>query len=464
MKSKPSLVYSAHLATLCGCSVLSVTSALALGPQHVQVTPSYHNDVSRPLREMAATDQPERRQEREAAENPKIPNSHVDSPDPVVDKGSLLRFLAPSIPAPILNFDGIPFPGVGCSCAPPDTNGAVGLTQYVQMVNEGYQVFDKATGNSDPRPEQYRRRFGAASAAPAKRRGFGDPVVLYDQLADRWVISQFASATGGTPITDECVAVSTSGDATGTYNRYGFHLGSNFFDYPHLCVWPDAYYMSMNVFNSAGTAYLGPQPFAFDRTAMLAGAPATFISPVGPLGSSVPPFLPANLDGFTLPPAGAPNTFLGFPSSNKYTAYHFHVDFATPANSTFTTFATPAAAGFTQLCPTTRSCVPESGVTSSNKLDGIGDRLMFRLAYRNFGDHESLVGNFTVNSSGVAGIRWFELRGVTAGPVTVFQESTYQPDTRGDGGPRHRPRGPPEPSDARDHRGRVPLRVRGLRR
>ena len=83
------------------------------------------------------------------------------------------------------------------------------------------------------------------------------------------------------PITDECVAVSTTSDATGTYNRYGFHLGSNFFDYPHLAVWPDAYYMSMNVFNSAGTAYLGPQPFAFDRTAMLAGAPATFISPVG---------------------------------------------------------------------------------------------------------------------------------------------------------------------------------------
>ncbi len=212
------------------------------------------------------------------------------------------------------------------------------------------------------------------------------------------MISQFASATGGTPITDECIAVSTSGDATGTYNRYGFHLGSNFFDYPKISVWPDAYYMSMNVFNSAGTSYLGPQPFAFDRTSMLAGAPATFISPVGPLGGSVPPFLPANLDGFTLPPAGAPNTFLGFPSSNQYTAYHFHVDFAIPSNSTFTTFATPAAAGFTQLCPTTRSCVPESGVTSENKLDGIGDRLMFRLAYRNFGDHESLVGNFTVKS------------------------------------------------------------------
>jgi hypothetical protein len=411
-----------------GCSVLSVTAALALSPQRMQVTPSYHNDVSRPLRELAATDNPGRHQEREAAENPKIPNSHVDSPDPVVDKGSTLRSLAPSIPAPILSFDGIPFPGVGCNCAPPDTNGEVGATQYVQMVNEGYQVFDKTTGNSVLGPNSISSLWSGFGGA-CQTGGAGDPVVLYDQLANRWVISQFASATGGSPITDECVAVSTTSDATGTYNRYGFHLGSNFYDYPHLGVWPDAYYMSMNVFNSTGTAYLGPQPFAFDRTAMLAGAPASFISPVGPLGSSVPPFLPADLDGSTLPPAGAPNTFLGFPSSNQYTAYHFHVDFLTPANSTFTTFATPAAAGFTSLCPTTRSCVPQLGVTSANKLDGIGDRLMFRLAYRNFGDHESLVGNFTVSSGGVAGIRWFELRGVTAGPVTVFQESTYQPDT-----------------------------------
>ena len=147
MKSKPMSVFRARLLAFCGCSVLSVTAALALSPQRMQVTPSYHNDVSRPLREMAATDNPGRHQEREAAENPKIPNSHIDSADPVVDKGSILRSLAPSIPARLLSFDGIPFPGVGCSCAPPDTNGEVGATQYVQMVNEGYQVFDKTTGN-----------------------------------------------------------------------------------------------------------------------------------------------------------------------------------------------------------------------------------------------------------------------------------------------------------------------------
>src|SRR5436309_7382375 len=190
--------------------------------------------------------------------------------------------------------------------------------------------------------------------------------------------------------------------------------------------------MSMNVFNAAGTSYLCPQAFAFDRTNMLAGLPATFVSPTGALGGSVDPFLPADIDGPTLPPTGAPATFVGFPgqaSNPNYTTYHFHVDFATPANSTFTTFATPPAAGFTALCPTTRSCMPQAGTSSRDNLDGIGDRLMFRAAYRNFGTYESVVSNYSVSAGGVAGVRWFELRNVTAGPVTVFQESTYQPDT-----------------------------------
>nr|MBA3607338.1 hypothetical protein [Chthoniobacterales bacterium] len=153
----------------------------------MQRIPSYHNDVSRPLRELAAEDRPDRHQEREAAENPKIPNSHIDSPDQVVEKGSFLRMLAPSIPAPILNFDGILFPGVGCSCAPPDTNGEVGLTQYVQMVNEGYQVFDKANGNSVLGPSSISSLWSGFGGV-CQTGGAGDPVVLYDQIANRWVI------------------------------------------------------------------------------------------------------------------------------------------------------------------------------------------------------------------------------------------------------------------------------------
>jgi hypothetical protein len=245
--------------------------------------------------------------------------------------------------------------------------------------------------------------------------------VLYDQLAGRWLISQFA---GASVPTDECIAVSTSNNATGSWNRYAFHLGTNFFDYPHLGVWPDAYYMSMNVFNSSGTAFLGPQPFAFDRAKMLAGLPATFITTGITGGSGEEVYLPADLDGSTLPPAGAPASFVEFPGGGSFRVFHFHVDFATPLNSTFTLFASPASAGFTART----GGIPQLGTTSL--LDPIGDRLMFRVATRFFPDgHESAVGNFTVNSNSVASVRWFELRNTTAGPVTVFQQGTYQPDT-----------------------------------
>ena len=334
----------------------------------VAVGASYRNDVSPPLRTMPAWNPADAKSEHEANENPKIPRRHQDSTDPVIQNSHASNTLgqaAANVASTLLNFDGIPFPGVGCNCAPPDTNGAVGKTQYVQIVNEGYQVFDKGTGASILGPNSI-SSIWTGFGGGCETLGSGDPVVLYDHLADRWIISQFAKSTSSGPITDECVAVSTTGDAAGTYNRYGFHLGSNFFDYPHLSVWPDGYYMSMNVFNSSGTSYLGPQAFAFDRAKMLTGTPATFVSPVGPLGGTIDPFLPADLDGPTLPPTGAPATFVGFPgqgTSPNYTTYHFHADFATPSNSTFTTFATPAAAGFTLLCPSTRACVSHRGIT-----------------------------------------------------------------------------------------------------
>jgi hypothetical protein len=392
---------------------------------NVQVGTSVHNDTSAPLRDMKPS-KVAKKVEREANENPKVPASmrHVDAADPVVQSASAVAAFANiNMPSPLLNFDGVFFPGVACNCAPPDTNGEVGATQYVQMVNEGFQVFNKTTGASVLGPSGITTLWSGFGGV-CQNNGSGDPVVMYDQIANRWVITQFA---GVSVPTDECIAVSTTSDATGSYNRYDFHLGSNFFDYPHLSVWPDAYYMSMNVFNSGGTAFLGPQPFAFDRAKMLAGLPATFVTTGVTGGPNEDVYLPSDLDGSILPPAGAPATFVEFPSTGVYKVWHFHVDFTTPANSSFTLFANPAAAAFSLLCSATRACVPQVGTT--NRLDGIGDRLMFRLAYRNFGDHEAVVGNYTVSSGGVAGVRWFELRNVTNGPVTKFQESTYQPDT-----------------------------------
>ncbi len=282
----------------------------------VIVGASVKNDVSPPLRDMKQMPVGVK-YKREANENPKLPGSltHKDSADPVVQgASSLLAFAGLNMPSPLLNFDGIFFPGVACNCAPPDTNGEVGATQYVQMVNEGFQVFNKTTGASVLGPSGITTLW-AGFGGVCQNNGSGDPVVLYDQLANRWVITQFA---GVSVPTDECIAVSTTSDATGSYFRYAFHLGSNFFDYPHLSVWPDAYYMAMNVFNASGTAFLGPQPFAFDRAKMLAGLPATFISTGITGGPGEETYLPADLDGSILPAAGAPATFVEWPGTGAY--------------------------------------------------------------------------------------------------------------------------------------------------
>jgi hypothetical protein len=339
---------------------------------------------------------------------------------------------SPQMPTANTNFDGIPFPGVGCNCAPPDTDGEVGLTQYVQLVNEGLQVWDKTTGASQLGPITIATLWNGFGGV-CQSNGHGDPVVLYDQLANRWLVSQFA---GVSVPTDECVAVSTSIDATGSWFRYGFHLGTNFFDYPHLSVWPDAYYMSMNVFNSSGTAFLGPQPFAFDRTAMLAGQAATFVT-TGLLPSTDDAILPADLDGSLLPPAGAPNPFIMSGTLTTQRIYRMHVDFVTPANTTFTLAATLNPPAFSPPCVTTRACVPQP---AGERLDAIGDRPMFRAAYRRFADgHEALVGNQTVcvvnggncesPGTAVVSVRWWEIRNLTSGTPSIVQSATYQPDT-----------------------------------
>jgi len=143
-------------------------------------------------------------------------------------------------------------------------------------------------------------------------------------------------------------------------------------------------------------------------------------------GATEATFLPADLDGVLPPPAGAPNPFVEWPSDTPlvYKIYKFHVDFINPANTTFTLFANPSAAAFTELCPGTRNCVPQLGTPQT--LDALADRLMFRNAYRNI-NGGTLVNNYTVGANEVAGIRWFELRNVNAGPVVApFQESTYQ--------------------------------------
>jgi hypothetical protein len=165
---------------------------------------------------------------------------------------------------------------------------------------------------------------------------------------------------------------------------------------------------------------------------MLAGNAATFVTFRNNSAYFCPTcdyMLPADVEGNNAPPAGSPAPFLqaGSTDTTHWHLWKFHVDFATPANSTFTLANTLSPAAYTVLCPGfNRSCVPEQGGES---VDGLGDRLMFRLTYRRFDDnHEALVGNMTVASNSVAGIRWFEINNVTSGTPSFVQQSTYQPD------------------------------------
>ena len=328
----------------------------------------------------------------------------------------------------VLNFDGQSAQDnrnlFGFAFVPPDTNGAVGPTQFVQIVNVTIAVYDKSSGALQFGPAAIHTLwtgFGGlcefGGGTPTFADG-GDPVVLYDHLAGRWLVTQLQYNTTFTQ-TAQCVAVSTSSDATGSYNRYEFDFGSNFPDYPKFGIWPDAYYNTINVF--PGRGFAGAEACAFDRNAMLAGAPASAVCFQNP--PSIASLLPSDLDGSTLPPAGQPNFFVDIADSSDLNIFQFHVDFANPLNSTFTGPVLIPVAPFTEICARaiTVACIPEPA--PGEKVDGLGDRLMFRLAYRNFGDHESLVVNHTIKGGALAGVRWYEIRNPAASPF-VFQQGT----------------------------------------
>jgi hypothetical protein len=401
-------------------------------PGQMIVIPASHADASRPLREQPLEWPPREKlgEEHQANLNPKIPPKHQDGPDPVVQDSFFQRLVnTPAVPGPILTWDGIPFPGVVCNCAPPDTNGQVGKTQYVQTVNEGIQVWDKITGVSVFGPVAIRSLWGGFGGV-CETAGSGHPVVNYDRLADRWVVSQSAIPTGSSVPMDECIAVSQTGDATGAYYRYQFHLTNDYLDYPKIGVWPDGYYMAANIFDTAHTAFLGPQAFVFDRMKMLVGDPSATGQTLGITGGPTEAtFLPSDLDSSRPPPISDPNHFVAWPQGDPlvYKVWKFHADFINPANTTFTSEVTLPASAFTVLCPTTRNCVPQLG--SATNLDAVADRLMFRNAYRMRADGvESLLDNYTVSANAVAGIRWLEAQRL-GGNWTLPQEATYQPDT-----------------------------------
>src|SRR5882672_1108925 len=376
-----------------------------------------HHDVSTPLHDLILhAPQPSLvRHEAEPARRIPLPQGLVPlQEDPVRQRTAAM---VPFTPVVGTSFEGLGSGQYGFSItgAPPDTNGTVGATQYVQWVNTSFAVFNKTTGALIAGPTAGNALWSGFGGG-CQTNNDGDPVVLYDKQAQRWVFSQFSVTT--TPFL-QCVAVSTTSDATGTYNRYSFQY-NNFDDYPKMGVWPDGYYETFNMFN--GNTFVGADVCAYNRTAMLNGQSATQIC--FQQGSSVGGLLPSDLDGTTAPPAGSPNYVLNF-GTNNLNLYKFHVDFTTPSNSTFTGPTVINVAAFTPLC-SGGTCVVQPGTTQ--RLDSLADRLMYRLAYRNFATHESLVTNHSVSVTGGGGVRWYEIQN-PSGPPSVAEQGTFAPDS-----------------------------------
>ena len=337
--------------------------------------------------------------------------------------------IAPDAPVTIANFDGVTnVNGV----LPPDTNGDVGPNHYMQWVNLTFAIYSK-TGTLLYGPAAGNTLWSGFGGV-CQTRNDGDPIVLYDHLADRWMVSQFA-VPGGTSGYHQCIAVSQTGDPTGAWYRYDFlWSNTNMNDYPHFGVWPDGYYMAVHEFANAAT-WAGQGVAVFERDKMLLGQAARMVKfNLFSTDPNMGGMLPTDLDG-PAPAAGTPNYFVepddnagGFPQ-DQIQIWAFHVDWANTANSTFTRTTTLATAAFdSNMCNGARTCIPQQGTTA--KLDAIADRAMYRAQYRNFGGYETIVMNHTVDATGTdrAGIRWYELRNTGGAGWGINQQSTFSPD------------------------------------
>jgi hypothetical protein len=315
----------------------------------------------------------------------------------------------------LLSFNGIANTGY----TQPDANGAVGATQFVEWANAKIAVYSKTNGTLLLGPINANSLWQSLGGQCTLNNA-ADGIVLYDKAANQWIIHRHA---GPVPY-QECIAVSTTSDATGTWHLYDFQLTSEFPDYTKLGVWPDAFYLSSNLLNPTTFAPLGAQVCALDRASMLVGAPAS--AHCFTTASNFQTLLPADLDGTTPPPAGSPNYLLNL-ATNSLDLWRFHVDFTNPANSTLTGPINIPVASFNRGCGG-GVCIPQQSTTQ--RLDSLGDRLMYRLAYRNFGTHESLVVSHAVNTHAgqSVGVRWYEIRSPGSTPVK-YQGGTFSPDT-----------------------------------
>ena len=368
-----------------------------------------------PLREMKPI-RSSRSQPSEAESEIPAEGRHPQANDNAVASDAALQTATPTTlnVTKGLNFDGVSYINYTTS----DVNGSVGATQYVQYTNWDFAVYNKTTGAKIVGPlaeSTLWQSFGGLCSTSND----GDVIVLYDKAAQRWIFTHHALSTSGF---DQCFAISKTSDATGAYYLYAYSLTNQFPDYPKLGVWADGYYLSTNLENPTTYAFVASQVCAFNRTQMLAGASA---QEVCFQTSQFPNLLPADIDGATAPPSGTPEMYLSL-TATGLDLFKLKVNWTTLSKSTFTGPTAIAVAAFTEGC-NGGQCIPQ--LDTSQVLDSLGDRLMYRLAYRNFGSHDSLTVTHSVNSGSSVALRWYEIRSPRSTPV-VYQQGTYAPDKK----------------------------------
>jgi len=401
--------------------------------RRAEVSREIHRDTtSKPLREMFETgDRPVSARggrDFEPGRPSPVGNTNPTGIDPLADRsvGAPSAFAEPKAAT-----DGTPV-DPALRVAPPDTTGDVGPNHYVQWVNLRYSIYTLTRGANNE-ITGFTPVAGFPKQGNVVWQGFGgrcqsdndgDPIVQYDQLADRWILTQFA--VSGTPFT-QCVAVSTGPDPTGTYHRYAYSYNRDFNDYPKMGVWPDAYYITYNMFKN-GRSFSGNRVCAFERDRMLIGASARQLC--AQTNNSNHSLEPSDLEGSVLPPAGTPNLLLSITTSTL-NFWRFTVNWTAGTGVLTGPTTVAGVAAFTRAC-SGGTCIPQPGTTQ--RLDSLADRLMYRLSYRNLGTREALVINHSVATGGVSGIRWYELQNATgqtmasATPV-VRQQGTFSPSS-----------------------------------
>ncbi|MBI1739806.1 MAG: hypothetical protein HYR57_02845 [Candidatus Koribacter versatilis] len=359
----------------------------------------------------------------------------------------------PVIPSPMLTFEGLSnldnFNAYGFRVNPPDPVGDVGPNHYVEMINLVFNVYDKQ-GNSligATRLGDLWAGFAIADCTDPS----GDPIVLYDHLTDRWLLSQFT--TRG-PIYYNCVAISQTGDPTGAYYRYAFSAGEFFPDYPKYGTWPKSYLLTSRDFGPNGE--YGISVYALEKDKMNAGDPNArsvkffldyLVVPLNLIGDGL---LPADTDGHHLPASNSPVPIVGTQDDNAaYGAtfdalniWELTIKWRTAGPKASLVLATqlpvepfdsvfPCGVVPGSQPPSSRDCLPQPGITDGSRfLDILSyrQRPTWRLAYRKFSDHASMVTNQSVEAApGMAGVRWYEIRRIE-GVYSLYQQGTYAPD------------------------------------